>query len=84
MGLSLLKDGLQIQRERDRARERERLPAYRKSLGGESIRRLSVTASNERRGRRGRRDRATGTREGGTQREQGEGSRESRLEGEGK
>lgn len=41
-----------------------------------------TAASNERRGKRGRRDRATGTREGGTQGEQGEGSRGSRLEGE--
>lgn len=41
-----------------------------------------TAASNERRAKRGRRDRATGTREGGTQGEQGEGSRGSRLERE--
>lgn len=65
-------------REREGERKRERgetaLTAYRKrqrkSLSGESVKRLSVTAPNER--RRRRRDRAAGTREEGTNRGTGQ------------
>lgn len=37
-------------------------------MSEESVKRLSVTAPNERRRRRRRRDRVAGTREGGTER----------------